>query len=75
MRILGVVGSNRKDGNSYLLLKEMLKGVSSHETKIVQMAELNIKPCELCFEKCALKPFQCALNDDFQKLFAEMAQA
>ncbi|MEM3579686.1 MAG: NAD(P)H-dependent oxidoreductase [Candidatus Bathyarchaeia archaeon] len=75
MRILGVVGSNRKDGNSYLLLREMLKGVSSHETKIVQMAELNIKPCELCFEKCALKPFQCALNDDFQKLFAEMAQA
>lgn len=75
MRILGVVGSNRKDGNSYLLLKEMLKDISNHETKIVQMAELNIKPCELCFEKCAPKPFECTQDDDFQKLLTQMTQA
>jgi len=56
MRILGVSGSNRKDGNSYLLLKEMFKDVLPIDTKIVQIAELNIKPCELCFESCAQKP-------------------
>jgi multimeric flavodoxin WrbA len=75
MRILGIVGSNRKDGNSYLLVREMLKDASPHETKIIQIAELNIKPCELCFEKCAPQPFECVIDDDFQKLFKEMVLA
>ena len=75
MRILGIVGSNRKDGNSYLLVREMLKDVSQHETKIIQIAELNIKPCEPCFEKCAPQPFECIIDDDFQKLSKEMTLA
>jgi len=75
MRILGIVGSNRKDGNSYLLVREMLKDVSQHETKIIQIAELNIKPCELCFERCAPQPFECIIDDDFQKLSKEMTLA
>jgi multimeric flavodoxin WrbA len=75
MRILGVSGSNRKDGNSYFLLKEMFEGLSSIETKIVQVGELDIKPCELCFESCAVKPFECAIEDDFHVLFGEMKSA
>ena len=75
MRILGVSGSNRKNGNSYFLLKEMFKTVPSVETKILQIAELNINPCELCFESCALKPFKCVIEDDFGTLFEEMKSA
>ncbi|MEM3700939.1 MAG: flavodoxin family protein [Candidatus Bathyarchaeia archaeon] len=75
MKILGISGSNRKDGNSYFLLKEMLEGISPIETKIVQVGELNIKPCELCFESCAVKPFECAIKDDFHVLFEEMKSA
>lgn len=72
MRILGISGSNRRDGNSYLLLREVFRGLPSHETKIVQVAELNIKPCELCFEVCAKNPFECVIEDDFKKLLSEM---
>lgn len=75
MKILGISGSNRKDGNSYLLLKEMSKDASPIETKIIQVAELNIKPCELCFELCAQRPFDCVIEDDFKVLFEEMKSA
>ena len=75
MKILDLAGSNRKDGNSYLLLREMFQDLADVETRIVQVAELNIRPCELCFELCAQKPFACVLEDDFKLLLAEMKSA
>lgn len=75
MRILGISGSNRKEGNSYFLLKEMLREFSSISTTIIQVAELNIKPCELCFESCSAKPFKCVIEDDFKVVFEEMKSA
>lgn len=75
MKILGIVGSNRKNGNSYLLLKEMFQNLSEVETKIIQVEELNIEPCELCFEACSKKPFECVIADDFELLFEEAKSA
>jgi len=75
MKILGLSASNRKDGNSALLLREMFQQTYSIETKIIQMAELEIKPCELCFESCAPKPFECVIKDDFNALLKEMKSA
>jgi len=75
MKILGIVGSNRKKGNSYLLLKEMSRNLPEIEVKIIQVAELKIKPCKLCFKVCAKKPYQCIIKDDFEMLFAEMKSA
>lgn len=75
MKILGIVGSNRKKGNSYLLIKEMFRNLPEIEAKIIQIAELKIKPCKLCFELCAKKPYQCIIKDDFNMLFKEMKSA
>jgi multimeric flavodoxin WrbA len=75
MKILGISGSNRKGGNSYYLLNEMFKGVLSAGVRIMQVAELQIRSCELCFEQCAQKPFECAIKDDFGMLFEEMKSA
>lgn len=75
MKILGISCSNRKDGNSYLLLREMLKDIHPHEAKIIQIAELQITPCELCFDLCAPEPFKCAIEDDFEMFFKEMKWA
>lgn len=72
MKVLGISCSNRKDGNSYSLLKEMLSNMSSVDAKIVQIAELHISPCQLCFDQCAQKPFECAIKDDFGKVLEEM---
>lgn len=71
MRILGIVGSNRKKGNSYLLLKEMFRNLPEIEMKIIQIAELNIKPCRLCFKVCAKEPYQCIIKDDFEMLLGK----
>jgi len=56
-------------------MKEMFKDFSEIEMKIIQIAELNVKPCELCFEQCARKPFECVIDDDFKLLFEEMKSA
>lgn len=45
------------------------------ETKIVQMAELNIESCKLCFESCAQVPFGCIIKDDLNVLFKEIESA
>jgi multimeric flavodoxin WrbA len=75
MKILGISGSNRVGGNSYSLLKEVFKDSPKIKTKIIQIAELDIKPCELCFEQCAKKPFTCVIKDDFKVIFNEMKSA
>ncbi len=71
MKILGIVGPNRKKGNSYLLLKEMFRNLLEIEVKIIQVAELKIKPCKLCFKVCAKNPNQCMIKDDFEMLLGK----
>jgi multimeric flavodoxin WrbA len=75
MKLLGISCSNRKHGNSYTLLKEVFNDFSSINAEIIQMAELQIKPCRLCFDECALKPFECAIDDDFHVAFGKMKSA
>jgi len=71
LKILGIVGSNGKKGNSYLLLKGMFRNLPEIEVKIIQVAELKIKPCKLCFKVCAKKPYQCMIKDDFEMLLGK----
>ena len=75
MKLLGVAASNRRDGNSYLLLKEILGGELAVEAKIIQVAELRISPCEYCWESCSKTPFECVIEDDFEMLLEEMRSA
>ncbi len=72
MRILGLAGSHRKDGNSYLILKEVLEGLEA-ETKIIQLAEANVKWCDACgLCKCTMK---CVIEDDVESIFNKMKEA
>lgn len=88
MRILGINGSQRKDSNSYHLLKAAFEGVKeegkSIETEMLQLADLEIKPCKACYsgiEKvkyygCAEKPHKCIIeDDDFEVVFQKMVEA
>jgi len=88
MRILGINGSQRKDGSSYLLLQSAFEGVKeedrSIETEILQLADLEIEPCEACYSGvhevkyygCAEKPHKCIIKgDDFEKVFQKMVEA
>ena len=78
MRLLGLVGSPRKDGNSYTLVKEALRSskkvAPSAETSVVQLADVHIESCRAC-ESCADEPFQCRIEDYFASVLAKMKEA
>lgn len=72
MKILGISGSNRRDGNCFHLLQKCLSSISpSNQTQIIQFANLKINPCNHCWERCG-NNFECVIQDDFQTLFTEM---
>lgn len=85
MKIVGINGSQRKNGSSYHLLKVAFEGVKEEdsliETEILQLADFKIKPCEACYSGvkkvkyfgCAKKPHECIIKeDDFEKIFQKM---
>lgn len=85
IKILGINGSQRKDGNSYHLLIAAFEGVkkesNSIETEILQLADYKINPCKACYSGvkeskyygCAEKPHKCIIrDDDFDDIFQKM---
>lgn len=78
MKVLGIVGSPRKEGNSFCLVQRALEGAKEEdplvETEIIQLADLRIEPCRAC-ESCAEEPFKCVTKDDFEVVFEEMKRA
>jgi len=72
MKILGLVGSQRKDGNSYLILKEALKRCNE-EIEIVQLAEMQIDWCNAC--GLCKDTMRCAIDDDVSFIFDKIINA
>jgi multimeric flavodoxin WrbA len=72
MKILAITASHRKEGNSYLLVEEVLKSIGKFDYNIIQLAEKEIKFCDLCGE-CEFK--DCVLGDDFNRITREMKSA
>ncbi|MDG6256529.1 MAG: flavodoxin family protein [Methanomicrobiaceae archaeon] len=69
MKVLGISGSNRKDGNTAFLVKKILEHVdeeecSEIETEFVSLAGKIIKPCTGC-ELCKEKKWCVIQNDDW----------
>lgn len=77
MKVLGLVGSPRKGGNSDILTDTFLEGAASAgaETKKFFLADHEIHQCKGCFRSCTTKPgFSCAVfRDDMDMLLSEMA--
>ncbi len=75
MKVLGIVGSPRRGGNTGLLLAEVMKGAASKgaEVKTIILSDLNIDPCQHC-DTCLLKG-KCKIQDDMQMVYRELEQA
>jgi len=71
INLLTVVGSQRRNGNSYSLAKAVLDSVDA-EYEIVQLADREIAFCNLC-EKCISD--DCVLEDDFNEILDKMKHA
>ena len=75
MKILGLAGSPRRNGNTDLLLAELLKGAASKgaEVKTLFLNNLKILPCQHC-DAC-FKEGKCKFPDDMQNIYTELEQA
>ncbi len=75
MRVLGIVGSPRKNGNTEILMKEALKAIneSGGETEMFLMSEKQVAPCDACGTCFQLE--SCVIKDDMQELYEMMERA
>lgn len=69
MRVLGILGSPRKEGNTDKLLDEALKGAKNAgaEVEKIYIGELEVAPCEAC-DDC-LRTGKCSIQDDMQPIY------
>ncbi|OWZ82731.1 flavodoxin family protein [Natranaerobius trueperi] len=75
MKILGVVGSRRKKGNTSTLIQEALKPfkLNNIDTKLIFLDDYNISDCTGC-EGCK-ETYKCVINDDMQQLYPDILEA
>jgi multimeric flavodoxin WrbA len=75
MRILGVVGSPRVEGNTERVVAEALKAAEEDgaETELLRLADRDVKPCDACLS--CRKTGECRIPDDFNSIFEKMVQA
>jgi multimeric flavodoxin WrbA len=75
MRILGIVGSPRKGGNTEILMGEVLRVAqeAGWETEMFRMSEKRVGPCDAC--AACFETGSCVVQDDMQELYAMMDRA
>ncbi len=75
MRILGIVCSPRKGGNTEILVREALEAVkgAGSETVFIHVADLDISPCDAC--GTCLETGACVIDDGMQEVYREMEEA
>jgi multimeric flavodoxin WrbA len=76
MKILGLVGSPRKNSNTDLLVSAILEGAAKnkHVTEKVYLYSVEIDPCVDC-RACKKGKLQCALKDGMQTLYPKLEEA
>ncbi|MDO8689080.1 MAG: flavodoxin family protein [Dehalococcoidia bacterium] len=76
MKVLGVVGSRRKMGNTEILVKETLLGAREEgaEIALVRLTDLSLEECNGCMA-CVIRDARCGLKDDFYFLIDQMEAA
>lgn len=75
MRILGIVGSPRKGGNTEILMREALRVAreSGSTTEMFLMSEKNVAPCDAC--GTCFEVGSCVVEDDMQELYGMLERA
>jgi len=75
MKIIGFIGSPRKEGNTAWSVNKILEGAKERgaETESYYYSDLDIKPCKGCLG--CVNTDRCVINDDMQKLYDALEQA
>lgn len=72
MKVLGIVGSYRRKGNTELLVREALRGAEElgAQVDLLFLRELDVRPCDGCYS-CRRKGI-CHIRDDMQKVYIKL---
>jgi len=75
MKIVGIVGSPRKSGNTEILMNEALKVAreAGFETEMFLMSSKQVAPCDAC--GTCFEVGDCVVQDDMQELYPMLEQA
>jgi len=75
MKVIGIVGSPRKNGNTELLTRHTLKAIAEEglDTELVRLAGLDIRPCTACM--ACKKEEVCSIEDDLFPIYLKMKEA
>jgi multimeric flavodoxin WrbA len=79
IKILGFVGSERKNKNTHLVVESCLNGAretdENIETRVIYVSDLDIGPCKACYDVCSNSPYECAVEDGLQQILKEMVMS
>ncbi|MFC1916592.1 flavodoxin family protein [Chloroflexota bacterium] len=75
MKVVGIVCSPRKGGNTEILVRETLDAIqeAGGETELITVSGKTINPCDGC-RACA-KEGVCHINDDMQEIYQQLIQS
>jgi len=76
MKILALIGSPRKAGNTDILVEEILKGcqIKGHASEKLYLYDYDIAPCIDC-RACKKGDLVCPLYDGMQEIYPKMEEA
>jgi len=76
LKILALIGSPRKGGNTDLIVEKTLKGseVKAHLYDKIYLYNFEISPCIDC-RKCKKGDCVCVINDSMQEIYPKMDEA
>ena len=75
IKILGIVGSKRKNGNTSILIQKALEEAkqAGAQTELLFLSDYQYSDCTGC-EGCA-KDFQCVIEDGMQQIYPKILEA
>ena len=75
MKVIAIVGSPRKNGNTELLTAHTLKAIAEEglDTELIPLADKEIKPCNACM--VCQKEERCSIGDDLFPIYLKMKEA
>lgn len=76
MKILALIGSPRKKGNTDILVEELLKGCKKkgHKSEKIYLYDYEIAPCIDC-GNCRKGNYVCTQDDEMQELYPKIQDA
>lgn len=74
-RVLGIIASPRKLGNSEILTKAAVEATGGgNQLELIRLTDLDIRPCKACYS-CLPKDKTCRIKDDLGFLLERIQQA